>query len=382
MARSNQDPDEAGIKEIIRFSNRAVGLTDKDMKIDGLVGELLEKIGRQTGVRPWLRHLAAALLPIVAFLAGYFVTLPLAPSMRWSIAIVTVLLLGFLVLLNNELKAGSETLSVYGRLHKTMLAVSRLAGLVALQRAAQKKDEPNDLETIKYLTELLDDHALKAIEKYPDRIAKILDDQPVQSWKESFIEFVLPEEFKPFHLDLNEIAKTVALSAEAIFRDAKFTVKVYLLSEHTNLPGTQPARRGLKMLTAIARYPAKDSKAGLPYSGKSWLSCRGQRGFVWDCYERTSVLVFKGAESSRGSATYESIACIPLPGGLGVITIEASDPQAFDVGSNVHLEDHTGANTPDVPLSNHAVTDEVSSIVGACVRDMLAAAIHKAKASI
>ena len=148
-------------------------------------------------------------------------------------------------------------------------------------------------------------------------------------------------------------------------------MKIYLLTEHP------VGRKQLRMLTAVARYPQKNGKAGTPYSGKSWIQCRGKLGFVWDCYEQSSVLVFKGAPSSHANETYQSIAYIPLPEGLGVITIEAAEQGAFDVGSYDIGAARNDSISPNTPYAPNSVSEEVRSIISASVRDLLADAIRE-----
>lgn len=365
--------EQSAVDQITRCVSEAVGLNLSRQAYRRLFDDFVMAAIDRGRACLYISYGLVAVTAVTPFLISNIVAaIPAGPS-KYVAGGALVVLWILLLLLGFFFPKDLRDLAYCAENIKARVAIGRLSGVLALHNFILPNSVNDDLNTIAECSSVLDPSVQAAARDNQDKIAECLKNRSM-NWRETCIVFSNEGLGTNLNTAMNNIARSVATVCRDIFGSGVYTVKVYLTTTHeVNVNGQAVP---IRLLSAMARYPAKPGPAQGNH-GRSWMYCSGRRADVWEAQEQATVFVYRSVKSATENRIYETIACIPLPEGLGVVTIECNDPDIFST-EKTEAETQPGKTGDDArkALDNHTVTEEVRASIGAAVRDLVLRAIR------
>jgi hypothetical protein len=248
------------------------------------------------------------------------------------------------------------------------LLINRLAGQIALQNMTHSFPSGEDRQAITWFTSAIEPAVRRKCEGKEADVRGIINYCP--HWKDSML--ALGDLDLSVELDhkLFGVAESIAQIARIIFNSTQCTVKIYIRTTHQTALGA--TAEPLDLLTAVGRFPPGERGCW-----KSWIRCSGRDADVWQAFRRKEVLVFQHVKSVAENKRYPTIACIPLPGEFGVITIEANDPYTFmPLDTNDEAEERPSEAELRTPVPDHVIDQDLHRSLAVSVGELVLRAIR------
>jgi hypothetical protein len=372
MPTARQAPflDLAKIHEVLRAANRAAGLSA--INVGAWYG--VERLLSHTDKKP--HHLRAAtiliaiLVAAVPFCCGQII--PKIPQGAYQVAVIILglILTSSLVYLSIVFPKDLLVSNLQIELIRSNMVTSNLAGQLALHNFVQEIFTSDDQDTIDQFSELLNESAKAKLMEAEKDVLKLLFELN-DNGQSSSINLVTRGLSSGLRSTLANIARSVANACSEIFNSGSFVVKIYVRTSHS-IPLMGKGDTKVDLLTAVGRYPSKTEGAE-PFSGKSWIKCKGVCSDVWNTVVTGQPQVFRNVPAERNGHTYKSIACIPLPQGLGAVTIESSQYDTFTLQEHIGIPNQV--NKARIPLSEHRITEELRTSIAVAVKTLVVRAV-------
>ena len=248
------------------------------------------------------------------------------------------------------------------------LVVNRLAGQVALQNMIQRIPADQDRQSIDWLTNRIDPVVQRTFKGREQEFYGIIQYCP--HWKDSMFSLGNLGISVGLEQRFSAITESIAQVARIIFNTTQCTVKIYLQTEHRL--GYGASGKPVQLLTAVGRFPP-----GERGFWKSWIQCSGREADVWQAFRRKEVLVYQHVKSVTENKVYPTIACMPLPDDIGIVTIEANDPNTFTpLISEREAAGKASEAEFRTPVPDHIIDQDLHQSLTVSVKELVLKAIR------
>lgn len=253
----------------------------------------------------------------------------------FTIAACTLIMYITLLVIEGFLPKDLASLEINARSIAMENALNILACQVTLYSGIQRISNENNGVLIGKLSNKIDQQLTEAIQSKWNKLKDVTNpnrDNP-DYWDTEVNVKNIPNEI---YEKLTPIAEMIHEACTFVFGPAKYTVKIYLRTQHSIQVGID--LRNIEMLTSLVKYPRPVNSPNLS-GGRSWVLCKGENSLVWDCLiNYNSKVMCKKDEPKRRfdeNQKYASIVFIKLPEGIGVLTIESSEESTFSSVTDV-----------------------------------------------